>query len=96
MMNKEIMAETAQLDDFDESLYQVTASPNSKSIENEQDNVKYLIATSEQPISAYHRKEVIEPSKLPIKYAGISTCFRKEAGSYGKDTWGICVCVGSY
>lgn len=52
---------------------------------------KYLIATSEQPISAYHSGELFDqPDKqLPIKYAGYSTCFRKEAGSHGKDTWGI-------
>jgi len=48
-----------------------------------------LIATSEQPISALHRKEWIEPSELPIRYAGISTCFRKEAGAHGRDVWGI-------
>lgn len=52
---------------------------------------KYLIATSEQPISAFHSDEWFEAPKeqLPIKYAGYSTCFRKEAGSHGKDTWGI-------
>ncbi|RUP24774.1 hypothetical protein BC936DRAFT_138893, partial [Jimgerdemannia flammicorona] len=52
---------------------------------------KYLIATSEQPISAYHADEWFEqPEKqLPVKYAGYSTCFRKEAGAHGKDTWGI-------
>lgn len=49
----------------------------------------YLIATSEQPISAYHRGDWLEAKDLPIRYAGISTCFRKEAGSHGKDTWGI-------
>ncbi|KAI8318910.1 serine-tRNA ligase [Martensiomyces pterosporus] len=52
---------------------------------------KYLIATSEQPISAFHSGEWFDqPSEqLPIKYAGYSTCFRKEAGAHGKDTWGI-------
>lgn len=39
---------------------------------------KYLIATSEQPIAAYHRNEWISQADLPIKYAGISTCFRQE------------------
>jgi len=48
-----------------------------------------LIATSEQPISAMHRGEWIEEANLPIKYGGISTCFRKEAGAHGKDNWGI-------
>lgn len=49
----------------------------------------YLIATSEQPISGMYRKEWLESSELPIRYAGISSCFRKEAGASGKDMWGI-------
>jgi len=49
----------------------------------------YLVATSEQPISAMYSKEWIDPLDLPIRYAGISSCFRKEAGSHGKDVWGI-------
>lgn len=51
------------------------------------DSEKYLIATSEQPISAYHADEWLQPKDLPIKYAGFSTCFRREAGSHGKDAW---------
>ena len=72
---------------------------------------KYLIATSEQPISAYvfvflsflvplhiflfclpsslHRGEWLTAHDLPIRYAGLSPCFRKEAGASGKDTWGV-------
>ena len=50
---------------------------------------KYLIATSEQPLCAMHRGQWIEPSQLPQKYVGYSTCFRKEAGSHGRDTLGI-------
>uniref|UniRef100_A0A1I8B1S9 serine--tRNA ligase n=1 Tax=Meloidogyne hapla TaxID=6305 RepID=A0A1I8B1S9_MELHA len=50
---------------------------------------KYLIATSEQPIAAFHRDEWLVPANLPIKYAGISTCFRQEVGSHGRDTRGI-------
>jgi len=50
---------------------------------------KYLIATSEQPICGYHANEWLEEKSLPIRYSGISTCFRKEAGKHGKDTWGI-------
>jgi len=78
-MNKEIMAETAQLEQFDEELYKVTGDTTDK----------YLIATSEQPLSAFHRGEWLEPTSLPIKYCGYSTCFRKEAGASGKDAWGI-------
>lgn len=50
---------------------------------------QYLIATSEQPLCGYHLDEWIEPKSLPIKYAGYSTCFRKEAGSHGRDQGGI-------
>ena len=50
---------------------------------------KYLIATSEQPLCAMHRKLWFEESQLPLKYIGYSTCFRKEAGSHGRDTLGI-------
>lgn len=78
-MNKDYMAKTAQLEQFDEELYKV--------IDGEND--KYLIATSEQPLSAYHADEWLQPKDLPIKYAGVSTCYRKEAGSHGKDAWGI-------
>ena len=50
---------------------------------------QYLIATSEQPICAYHAGEWLAPKELPIRYAGYSTCFRKEAGSHGRDQLGI-------
>lgn len=50
---------------------------------------KYLIATSEQPIAAFHRDEWIPEGSLPIRYSGISTCFRQEVGSHGRDTRGI-------
>ena len=49
----------------------------------------YLVGTSEVPLAAYHMDEVIEADRLPLRYAGWSTCFRREAGSYGKDTRGI-------
>ncbi|MCM2325878.1 MAG: serine--tRNA ligase [Candidatus Woesearchaeota archaeon] len=49
----------------------------------------YLIATSEHSIGVYHMNELIDVKKLPLKYAGISPCFRKEVGSHGKDTKGI-------
>jgi len=49
----------------------------------------YLIATSEHPMAAMYMNETIKLDDLPIKYAGVSTCFRKEAGAHGKDTRGI-------
>ncbi|KAG9293010.1 hypothetical protein G9A89_016372 [Geosiphon pyriformis] len=80
-MRREYMAKTAQLEQFDEELYKVSGDGDEK----------YLIATSEQPISAFHANEWFErpAEQLPLKYAGYSTCFRKEAGAHGKDTWGI-------
>jgi seryl-tRNA synthetase len=49
----------------------------------------YLVGTSEVPLAALHSNEILDTSTLPIRYAGFSTCFRREAGTYGKDTTGI-------
>ncbi|MFE7428697.1 serine--tRNA ligase [Streptomyces sp. NPDC057545] len=49
----------------------------------------YLVGTSEVPLAAYHMDEIIEADKLPLRYAGFSPCYRREAGTYGKDTRGI-------
>lgn len=76
------MAKTAQLSQFDEELYHVSEDSSGT-------GGRYLIATSEQPLSCLHSEEWLTPSQLPIKYAGYSTCFRKEAGSHGRDTWGV-------
>ena len=73
----EVMAEAAELADFEEQLYKIEGED------------LYLIATSEQTLAALHRKEVIDEKTLPRKYCGISSCFRREAGSHGKDTLGI-------
>ena len=73
----EVAAETSELGEFEETLYKV---------ENED---MYLIATAEQTLAALHRDEIIAPDQLPLKYCALSTCFRKEAGSHGKDTLGI-------
>jgi len=53
-----------------------------------EDNL-YLAGTSEQPLIAMHADEILEERDLPRRYVGFSTCFRREAGSYGKDTKGI-------
>jgi len=78
-MRQSIMGECAQLSQFDEELYKVTGEGEDK----------YLIATSEQTLCAMHRKQWFEDHQLPKRYAGYSTCFRKEAGSHGRDTLGI-------
>jgi seryl-tRNA synthetase len=49
----------------------------------------YLVGTSEVPLAAYHSDEILDSSTLPLRYAAFSPCYRKEAGSYGKDTRGI-------
>ncbi|WP_190129584.1 serine--tRNA ligase [Streptomyces mashuensis] len=49
----------------------------------------YLVGTSEVPLAAYHMDEIIDADQLPLRYAGFSPCFRREAGTYGKDTRGI-------
>ena len=67
----------AELEDFKDQLYK---------IEGEE---LYLIATAEQTLAAFHMDEVLDGNKLPLKYVGFSTNFRKEAGSHGKDTKGI-------
>jgi seryl-tRNA synthetase len=54
----------------------------------EKDDV-YLVGTSEVPLAAFHMDEVLPVEKLPLRYAGYSSCFRREAGTYGKDTRGI-------
>ena len=49
----------------------------------------FLVGTAEVPLVSLHADETFEPSQLPIRYAGISNCFRREAGAYGKDTKGL-------
>ncbi len=49
----------------------------------------YLVGTSEVPLAAYHSDEILDRAALPLRYAAFSPCFRREAGSYGKDTQGI-------
>lgn len=87
-MRKQVMAQVAQLSQFDEELYKVTGKRGT-SDNAEEDEDKYLIATSEQPIAAFHRDEWLGVDELPKKYAGSSTCFRQEVGARGRDTRGI-------
>uniref|UniRef100_A0A8C8INZ3 Serine--tRNA ligase, cytoplasmic n=1 Tax=Oncorhynchus tshawytscha TaxID=74940 RepID=A0A8C8INZ3_ONCTS len=87
-MRKEVMQEVAQLSQFDDELYKVIGKSSEKSEDMAIDE-KYLIATSEQPIAAFLRDEWLKPEDLPMRYAGLSTCFRQEVGSHGRDTRGI-------
>ncbi len=77
MMRREPYEGVTDVTDFEDVMYKV---------ENED---LYLIATSEHPLMAMRSGEVIAADELPLKYAGVSPCFRKEAGSHGKDTKGI-------
>ncbi len=77
MMRRVPYEGVTDLGDFEDVMYKI-----------EGENL-YLIATSEHPMAAMHMGEVFEPTDLPIRMAGVSTCFRKEAGSHGKDTKGI-------
>ncbi|MFI9103884.1 serine--tRNA ligase [Streptomyces fildesensis] len=71
------MAGTGYLGQVDDDVYYL-----------EKDDL-YLVGTSEVPLAAYHMDEIIDAAKLPLRYAGFSPCYRREAGSYGKDTRGI-------
>jgi seryl-tRNA synthetase len=77
LMRREAYEGVTALSDFEDVLYKV---------ENED---LYLIATSEHPMAAMLQNEVLTEQQLPLKLAGISACFRKEAGAHGKDTRGI-------
>jgi seryl-tRNA synthetase len=77
------MQRLCQLEDFEECLYHV----DSPTLDKNDD--MFLIATSEQTLCGLHLNEAVDPKSLPLRYAGFSSCFRKEAGAAGKDNWGI-------
>jgi seryl-tRNA synthetase len=77
LVRPEIMAGTGFLGEHSDEIYYLPA-----------DNL-YLTGTSEVALAGYHRDEIIELGDEPIRYAGWSTCYRREAGSHGKDTRGI-------
>ncbi|WP_371504095.1 serine--tRNA ligase [Nitrosopumilus adriaticus] len=77
MINRESMEGAVIADDFEEVIYKV-----------EEEDL-YMIGTSEHAMAAMHAKEIIEGKDLPLRYAGVSPCFRKEAGAHGRDQKGI-------
>ena len=77
LVNKESMLGTGQLPKFEEELFATRDDP------------LYLIPTAEVPVTNFHRDEILEEESLPICYAAYTPCFRREAGSYGKDTQGL-------
>ncbi|MCR4335253.1 MAG: serine--tRNA ligase [archaeon] len=77
LMNREAYSGVTDLNDFENVMYKIEGED------------LYLIATSEHPMAAMFRNEILPAEKLPIKFAGISPCFRKEIGKHGIDTRGI-------
>jgi seryl-tRNA synthetase len=77
LIRKEPMSGAVILGDFQDVIYKI------------EDEDLYMIGTSEHAIASMHMNEILEGKKLPIKYAGFSPCFRKEAGAHGKDMKGI-------
>ena len=77
LVRPEAMAGTGFLDQVDDGVYRIEGED------------LYLVGTSEVPMAAYHSDEILDPATFPRRYAAYSSCFRKEAGSAGKDTKGI-------
>ncbi|MDE1855563.1 MAG: serine--tRNA ligase [Candidatus Micrarchaeota archaeon] len=77
------------LGDFEDALYLATNPKEAKKEEGVEDEELFLIATAEHSMAAMHAGEVFSAKQLPIRYVGISPCFRREAGAHGKDTKGI-------
>ena len=77
MINRESMEGAVITDDFEEVIYKID------------DEDLFMIGTSEHAMAAMHSKEIVEGKELPLRYAGVSPCFRKEAGAHGRDQKGI-------
>jgi len=77
MIRKDVLKGAVSLTDFEDVIYKI-----------EGDDL-YLIGTAEHTLNGYYSEETLEEDKLPIKFAGISSCYRKEAGTHGKDTKGV-------
>ncbi len=90
MMKKEYYKGAAPLSDFEELLYKVT-DPNEAQKEDleKTDDDLFMIGTSEHTLAAMHAGRIFSAKELPLKLIGVSPCFRREAGSHGKDTKGI-------
>lgn len=77
MVNRQTMTGTGQLPKFEDDLFRL------------RDEDWFLIPTAEVPVTNLHREEILSEDRLPIRYAAYTPCFRREAGSYGKDTRGL-------
>ena len=77
LVNRASMFGTGQLPKFEEDMYRL------------KDDDLFLVPTAEVPLTNLHRDEILDEARLPIKYTGYTACFRREAGSYGKETRGL-------
>ena len=77
LANRESMFSTGHVPKFEEDMYRL------------RDDDLFLVPTAEVPLTNFHRNEMLEEKKLPSKYAAYTACFRREAGSYGKETRGL-------
>lgn len=77
LLNKEAVSGAVALSDFEETIYKIEGED------------LYLLATAEHALNALHLGEILDGKKLPLRYSGVSPCFRKEAGAHGRDTKGI-------
>jgi len=77
LVNADAMRGTGQLPKFEEELFKT------------KDEGLYMIPTAEVPLTNYHREEILPAGALPLSYVAYTPCFRREAGSYGKDTRGL-------
>lgn len=81
LVNRDAMIGTGQLPKFEEDAF--------KTREDLEQDEKFLIPTAEVPVTNLYRDEVIEPENFPIRHCAFTPCFRREAGSYGRDTKGL-------
>jgi len=77
LVNRASMFCTGQLPKFEEDMYRL------------KDDDLFLVPTAEVPLTSFHREETLDEAQLPLKYTAYTPCFRREAGSYGKETRGL-------
>jgi seryl-tRNA synthetase len=77
MLRRDSIEGAVALEDFEDVIYKIEGED------------LYLIATAEHPLLAFHKDEILQGKELPLRYGGVSPCFRKEAGAHGRDTKGI-------
>jgi seryl-tRNA synthetase len=77
LLKREVLSGAVALSDFEDVIYKIDGED------------LYLLATSEHALNAFHFGEILDGKTLPLRYGGVSPCFRKEAGAHGRDTKGI-------